>query len=828
MEQPSEAAHPLLSAPPPLLDWPSWAAWTAPVKRPLDLRRYLRPASVSDPDTWSTFDHARTYLARATTVTHQLPHLLGVGILVAPPLVFVDFDDLPDPPPEWAARFFDSCATIGAFTEHSGSGTGAHAFIRTTPNFPVLTRNRYTRAHPAGSVGIELYSHSRFAALTGVPYRPARRTLNDPKDGDALLIAFVQELAVQAAPVLSPVLATPITVPAPNKNVLTVARHIVESSYRLQQAFENPQDSYASWAEDRRKKSTDDSLSAWRFHLYMEAARWSLVSPQPVYELFNPKTDPQHSGIPEWREFSGYLKKPHRVYADIQRAHALAVDENVKLAMDLGEPLPRASPPQTIPRGGVVESEASQSWAQLGLVMKSTARGGAVPLTSSVNYIRVISRHPHFKQWRIERNVLDGTTRVNRQPTADTLATRFLEPMRSVLDMSTDPPVDAIRQAIEVVADDSPYDPLVEYLRGLPPWTPKVDSDAPSLLSTWLSKIGAAPSHDLERYSRRILLGLVARALQPGCKFDYVPVFEGPTGIGKSTLVSLLVTDPHFAVLSADLHSKDAKIQLRGKWGLELAEMSAFKKSDEETRKVFFSTAFDSFRPPYGRASIDVMRRCILFGTTEDKQYLSDHRGNRRYWPILFTKQIGTDWVKAFRDELFAEALYYFEKGEAFHDTMEEFNAPERKAALDERLVTPAWQMKLLDHLRALPIPRLPTPEDQGFSGVVTTQYVASLHRTLDLPNVLLNMSDAQLAGFLRRADFHSRTLSYRARGGSRKTYCWAHSAFLRLTDEQCRAFWSNFPALFLDNTVPPAWHELQADHLEFALRHLNGDPNVG
>jgi predicted P-loop ATPase len=75
---------------------------------------------------------------------------------------------------------------------------------------------------------------------------------------------------------------------------------------------------------------------------------------------------------------------------------------------------------------------------------------------------------------------------------------------------------------------------------------------------------------------------------------------------------------------------------MRGKWGVELAEMSAFKKSDEEARKAFFSTPADDFRPPYGRANIEVLRRCVLFGTTDDKQYLSDHRGNRRYWPIHF------------------------------------------------------------------------------------------------------------------------------------------------------------------------------------------------
>lgn len=817
-------AHPLFSIPTYLQKWPSWAAWVAPVKKPLDLRRGLRNADVTHPDNWAPFSNAAAYLDKAairSPAPPTLPLPLGVGILVAPPLVFVDFDDMitedsDSQPPPWATAFLQRAADIGAFTEWSGSGTGAHAFIRVSPAFPNLTRNRYTRSGNPSPVGIELYSSGRFAALTGFPYFPhSRPDLNIPTDGDLLLTAFIADLGVQGAPVLSPHLLGPIAVPPPTSKVLALASELAALPL-LARAFENPQAEFMEWALRRTTRSLDPSLSAWRFYLYGHAARQCPHSPLPLYELFNPSTTPQHPGIPEWQSQSGYLKKKHRVYHDIQRAHALVVEEHRLLALDLGEPPP--PPPSRAPRH-VANTDLADSWAQLGLAMRVT-KDSAVPVVGSVNFMRVVSKHSHFQQYKIERNSLDGTTRVNRSPIPDTLATRLLEPLRGILDMPHDPPIQAVRDSIEVIADDNPYDPLQEYINGLAPYD---HTQEPAFLSTWLERIGATPDHDLERYSRRILLGLVARALNPtGVKFDYVPVFEGPQGVGKSTLVSALVTPDFYSVLSGDLQSKDARLDIRGKWGVELAEMSAFRKSDEQTRKAFFSTVADTFRPPYGRASLTIPRRSVFFGTTNDREYLSDYTGARRYWPIMFPREIDLRWFSEHRDRLFAEAAHYYRLKEPIFDSPEEMHAPERQALLEERMMTPAWHTRLINHLKSLPPPTIPSDESQGHAGVVTTQYVADLRSPLDLPPVVQNMSDAQLASFLRRAGYHAKTLSFRdPNKKSAKVYAWAHPAYLRLTDEQTKAVLSFFPGLFPNNSTPSNWIEHRADHLSQALRHL-------
>jgi predicted P-loop ATPase len=300
-------------------------------------------------------------------------------------------------------------------------------------------------------------------------------------------------------------------------------------------------------------------------------------------------------------------------------------------------------------------------------VLKTNKDGVARPLATSINFMRVLLRHPLFSKMRIERNTLDGTTLFNRLPMQDTQVTRFLEPMRAVLAMNQDPPAEAVRAALEVIADDNPYDPLAEYLAALPKFTPAPDynPDA-SLLSVWLEKVGATTGPDTKKFARRILLGLVARALKPGVKFDYVPVFEGPQGVGKSTLVKTLVGPNFYATLFGGLQSKDALMTLRGKWGVEISELVAFKKTDNESMKSFFSTDTDVFRPPYGRAMVAIPRRTVLFGTTNDKQYLTDVTGARRIWPILFETAIDIAWLREHRDELFAEALYFSRRVKCF------------------------------------------------------------------------------------------------------------------------------------------------------------------
>lgn len=111
-------------------------------------------------------------------------------------------------------------------------------------------------------------------------------------------------------------------------------------------------------------------------------------------------------------------------------------------------------------------------------------------------------------------------------------------------------------QAVQMVAGENSFNPVTDYLDGLH-W------DGEPRLETVLPKIlGAEPSSYVQAVGRCFLVGAVARAYDPGCKVDTVPVFEGGQGIRKSTFLRELFGEPHFTDDMPDLGTKDAAITI--------------------------------------------------------------------------------------------------------------------------------------------------------------------------------------------------------------------------------------------------------------------------
>src|SRR5699024_5673492 len=126
-----------------------------------------------------------------------------------------------------------------------------------------------------------------------------------------------------------------------------------------------------------------------------------------------------------------------------------------------------------------------------------------------------------------------------------------------------------VQDAVVTVARRHTFNPVTSYLDGL-------EWDGTYRLSTWLHDYMGAIGNDryLDAIGPRILIGAVARAYEPGCKVDVVPVLEGPQGIGKSTAVQVL-GDPWNADGVPDLSTKDAAIQIQGVWLVELEELTS-------------------------------------------------------------------------------------------------------------------------------------------------------------------------------------------------------------------------------------------------------------
>ena len=221
--------------------------------------------------------------------------------------------------------------------------------------------------------------------------------------------------------------------------------------------------------------------------------------------------------------------------------------------------------------------------------------------------------------------------------------------------------------AVQAVCAQQTFNPLMDYFRGIQKLYPANDN----LLDGWMCQfLGVNVSSEDERkyitaVSRLMLIQAVARAKEPGCKADSVIVLEGEQGTGKSTALRVLFSDKHFGDQLPHMASKDASSYLKGKWGVELAELDFKRKTEVETIKAFISRISENYRPAFGREEIEIARTCVFIGTTNSDNYLSDETGNRRFLPVK-TTSIDIETLGEHRDSLWAAAAHAYDKGEQY------------------------------------------------------------------------------------------------------------------------------------------------------------------
>ena len=228
--------------------------------------------------------------------------------------------------------------------------------------------------------------------------------------------------------------------------------------------------------------------------------------------------------------------------------------------------------------------------------------------------------------------------------------------------------------AVEQVARRRSRNPVVDHLKSLR-W------DGCDRAHLWLSEVLGVEDTDLHRaYARRWLIGLVARAMQPGCKLDTVLVLAGPQGFGKSTVFREWMKlpglgDELFSDTRFNLRDKDAYLQLYSAWLYEDAELAGSATADQETKKAFLASAMDRIRPPFGRKVRTYRRHTVVVGTTNESEFLRDRTGSRRYWVVQTPadpKEANLQWLDDWRGQLLSEAVVRYSRGEQWWLTAEE------------------------------------------------------------------------------------------------------------------------------------------------------------
>ncbi|RKP46671.1 VapE domain-containing protein [Pararobbsia silviterrae] len=224
---------------------------------------------------------------------------------------------------------------------------------------------------------------------------------------------------------------------------------------------------------------------------------------------------------------------------------------------------------------------------------------------------------------------------------------------------SVSPRSDIVMDAAYLVAERRRYHVVRDYLGSLV-W------DGRQRLRQWLTTYAKAPDTEyVHLVGFKWLLGAVGRVMQPGCKMDNVLILEGAQGGGKSGAFRVLFGSSWFTDANIIIGDKDTFSVMAGKWVIELAELDALNKADSSLAKKFFTTAVDTYRPPYAKRAIDVPRQSVFGGSVNFDTYLKDESGNRRYWPIKAGAQLDLKSLAADRDQIWAEAFAGYREWEA-------------------------------------------------------------------------------------------------------------------------------------------------------------------
>ena len=214
-----------------------------------------------------------------------------------------------------------------------------------------------------------------------------------------------------------------------------------------------------------------------------------------------------------------------------------------------------------------------------------------------------------------------------------------------------------VRDGVHMVAVERSFDTAVAWLDSLR-W------DGVSRIEPfWHEHFGVLD--DTRGYARSVgayvWTALAGRVLDPGCQADMVPILTGIQGMRKSSGVLAMSPTSEFAT-NMSFHEPEVERarKMRGKVIVELAELQGLKSREEEEILAWITRREEHWTPKFMEMTTQYKRRFIMIATTNEKDFLANPNGERRWLPLGVGRtpgftQVDTDRLAAERDQLWAE-----------------------------------------------------------------------------------------------------------------------------------------------------------------------------
>lgn len=220
---------------------------------------------------------------------------------------------------------------------------------------------------------------------------------------------------------------------------------------------------------------------------------------------------------------------------------------------------------------------------------------------------------------------------------------------------------DDVLRAITEIASRTPRNPIAERLTSLR----DRDDLAPLDLAEWARETLSLATEVEGEAVRRWLIAAVRRGIHPGTIVQTVLILAGDQGTKKSSFFQALfgaewVRDTPIR----DFEDRDALMGLRGFWCIEFAELQSLLRNNLEATKGFLTQNSDDFREFNGAGFVRQLRSCVFCGTTNDRDFLRDPTGSRRFWPVRVRRRIDLAAVQRDADRVWRAALLAAEAGD--------------------------------------------------------------------------------------------------------------------------------------------------------------------
>jgi hypothetical protein len=305
-------------------------------------------------------------------------------------------------------------------------------------------------------------------------------------------------------------------------------------------------------------------------------------------------------------------------------------------------------------------------------------------------------------QYRLEFNELKRVCEIDGNPLGDAahLGDVFLADQHGI-----ETTKQAAVDCLEYVSKGNPYNPIKRYLEGL-----RSEPTGLRLISMEeLAEAFAIEPGDMlsKRLLASHLAGAAKRGLEPSYKHDQILIFCGAQGNNKSGSIEALASPAWYdsATRVEDLESKDFLAKVNGCWLFEVEECEhALLKRTASEFKSFVTRSNDCYVEKYEREAKTHYRRSVLFGTTNQSEFLNDNTGNRRAW-VIYTgdRPLNPKWIAENRDSIWATVLTWIDWGLCNYVPLGDSLATEAAERAQAANLSDPWEGELMQVLNRRP-----------------------------------------------------------------------------------------------------------------------------